>query len=130
DMDVVAGRGKLRRFSARGRLAEVSAIVDAARNRKAPLQWLQRQLGRCEDVPQYKAAIELGVASVAQIVGQPELAARVVAYGDDALELLLERRIAGLVDDAGDRLRAAEQVELAAYALPVIFGGRATGKLR
>ena len=74
-VDVVAGRGEPRRFGARVVFGEVAAVGDASGDRKAPLPRRQRQLRRGEHVPQHERPTEVGVARVAAIVGQRELAA-------------------------------------------------------
>ena len=73
---VVAGRSETRRFGARVGLGEIAAIADAARDGKAPLARSERKLRRGEDVPYRVRPSEIGVARVAPVVGEAELAAR------------------------------------------------------
>src|SRR5207249_8278716 len=89
------------------------AIIDAARDGEAPLPRVERQCGRGEDVPEHEAPPQIRVAAIARVVGQSELAARILADREHALELALDARIPGCIQHLGNRLRASKQVELA-----------------
>ena len=125
---VIALGGKLRRFGARFFLREVASVIDAARDRKAPLPGGKRERRRREYVPQDESPVELGVSAVARVLGQPELAARIISDREHALEVALDDRVANLVEHRRDRLGADEQIDLARNALPVELRRRAAAE--
>ena len=71
---VVARGLEARRFGARVGFREIAAIRDAAGDGKAPLPRGQRKLRRREHVPDRVRPPEVGVARVAAVVGETELA--------------------------------------------------------
>src|SRR5207248_390750 len=103
-------------------------IIDAARDRKAPLLGFKRERRRREYVPQDESPVDLGVPAVARVLRQPELAARIVADREHALELALDDRVADLLEHRWNRLGANQQIDLSRNALPVELRRRAAGE--
>jgi hypothetical protein len=73
-VDIVALGGEAGGLGERVALGEVTAIRNASGDGEAPLTRGERELRRREDVPQNERPAKVGVARVAAIVGQRELA--------------------------------------------------------
>src|SRR5204862_5714625 len=76
---------------------------------EAPFGRLQRELRRRKDVPEYIRTMEMGVKSVALVVGQTELTARVLPDAQNLAEFFLGGFVkavvrSNVVDAAGLRI--------------------------
>src|SRR5690606_20168048 len=113
------------RVSIRAALVEVTAIDDAARDREAPALRLDGEFLRREYVPHDERTLEVGVAAIAAVVRQPQLARGELACRRDVFQSRAQLgRRARLGDDARDVLPLRDDLHLPGEGLQVIAAGQ------
>jgi hypothetical protein len=109
--------------------AEVTPVADAAGHRKTPGFERERELGRGHHVPDHGAAVQIGVALVARVVGQLEIvhgkAANALGQGQAGFKWCRGLRVAQPVLHRAGRI---EQGQMAVDRLPVVAQVSATGQ--
>lgn len=122
--DIMAAAGLARGERPRRRFLEVTAIGDAAGDRKTPAPQLQRQRGRHDHVPDHVGPAHINIVAITAVVRQCKLGAGEVDRGCGAGDARAQRRGGTCVPEQRlDRLALAQQSGLAAGGLQQI--GRA-----
>ncbi len=119
----------MQRAFALGRvLVEVAPVADAADDHEAPALQLQRQLGRGHHVPHCRRALEVGVATVARVVRELQLAHGVIADTLGQRQPLFQRRGSLAVGHPfGHGPRGAQHAEMSARRVGVVAQRGTTG---
>ena len=130
DMDIQSlGAQFLAEFLGTG-LIEISAIGHATGEEKTPLQWRERELRRCKDVPDHERATQVSVTAVAAVVGQGQIRGREIAHAQHHLQTRAQCRRGFLIlDYFRDCAAALPDLHLPFDRLVVVTDTRAAAKV-